>query len=144
VPHLLRLRDSLGLRDVCSFEPGEPQVADWMRRMDIYINSSYSESFPNALLEAMACGCCAIGSNVGGIPELITHGQDGLVFESQDENDLTEKLVMAVTNADLRQRMRVQAVKTAHERFSMALALERTASLYESLLVKRKVQRIAG
>jgi L-malate glycosyltransferase len=144
VPHLLELRDSLGLRDVCTFEPGEPHVADWMRRMDIYINSSYSESFPNALLEAMACGCCVIGSNVGGIPELITHLEDGLVFESKDQTDLTEKLILAVKNADLRQKMRSQAVRTAHERFSMAIALERTERLYESLLIKRKVQRIAG
>ncbi len=70
VEPLTELRDSLGLTDVCMFVPGQADVADWMRTLDIYINSSSSESFPNGLLEAMACGCCPIGSNVGGIPEL--------------------------------------------------------------------------
>jgi glycosyltransferase involved in cell wall biosynthesis len=139
LPALTALRDSLGLQSVCHLEPSRPDVAGWMRGIDIFINASSSESFPNALLEAMACGCCVIGSKVGGIPELVTHGQDGLVFESTDPAQLAGMLQLAVTDAGLRQKVRAQAVETAHHRFSMRITLDRTESLYMELLRRRGV-----
>ena len=105
-----------------------------MRATDIYVNSSVSESFPNGLLEAMTCGCCAIGSRVGGIPELITHGEDGLVFDSARQEDLTNMLRLAVTDRELREKMQAKAIVTARERFSIAIAARRVEALYEELL----------
>jgi glycosyltransferase involved in cell wall biosynthesis len=134
VSRLMELRDRLGLQDVCHFEPGRADVADWMRGIDIYANCSVSESFPNALLEAMACGCAVIGSKVGGIPELITHGQDGLLFDTGKASHLTEMLQLAVTDDALREKMRRQAVVTAHQQFSMEITLQRTEALYQGLL----------
>jgi glycosyltransferase involved in cell wall biosynthesis len=134
-PRLSDLRNRLGLSDkICHFEPTRPNAADWMRGMDIFVNASSLESFPNAVLEAMACGCCVIGSSVGGIPELITHGEDGLVFDSRSRDGLTAAIQRAAGEPALRQRLREQAVITAHRRFSMQITLERTQALYESLL----------
>jgi glycosyltransferase involved in cell wall biosynthesis len=140
LPRLNALRDSLGLSDVCVFIPGQPDVADWMRMMDIYINSSYSESFPNGLLEAMACGCCVIGSRVGGIPELIIHGENGLTFDPGSLEQLTEALHSVVSDAGQRQRFKDRAWETAKDRFSMRIALRRTEALYDELLQKHKVR----
>jgi len=108
-----------------------------MRAIDIYVNSSLSESFPNGLLEAMACGCCVIGSNVGGIPELITHMQDGLIFDAGRSEDLSAMLGLAATDSQLRQKLQMKAAETAHQRFSIALAAQRVGALYEELLAKR-------
>ncbi len=141
-PRLLELRDRLGLREICHFEPTQPNAADWMRGIDIFVNASSIESFPNAVLEAMACGCCVIGSNVGGLPELITHEQDGLVFESTRQDDLAAAIRLASSQPELRQRLRQQAVVTAQRRFSMKVALERTEALYESLLDPSAAARI--
>jgi len=144
VEPLTKLRDSLGLAHACMFVPGQADVADWMRTLDIYINSSSSESFPNGLLEAMACGCCPIGSNVGGIPELITHMQNGLIFDSSKPDELTAMMRKVVLDPGLRNRFREQAGETARERFSMKLALARTESLYVKVLGKlaRKLQEV--
>ncbi|HMF74236.1 MAG TPA: glycosyltransferase family 4 protein [Bryobacteraceae bacterium] len=131
---LTDLCDSLGVRDACHFEPSQTNVAPWLRGLDIYVNSSSSESFPNGLLEAMACGCCVIGSKVGGIPELVTHGQDGLVFDAGEQQDLTAALRMAATDAGLRGRLRKRAAQTARERFAMQLTAGRMEALYEDLL----------
>lgn len=141
-PSLEAMCQQLGLRDVCHFEPSQANVADWMRGIDIFITASESESFPNALLEAMACGCCVVGSSIGGIPELITEGEDGLVFDSNSLDDLTEKLERAVADPALRNRLRQQAVITAHERFSMRHTLERVESLYETLLEQQGCRRL--
>jgi glycosyltransferase involved in cell wall biosynthesis len=141
-PRLLELRDRLGLGAICHFEPARPNAADWMRGIDIFVNASSLESFPNAVLEAMACGCCVIGSSVGGIPELITHNQDGLIFESNSLPGLTAALRLAASDPDLRARLRQQAVLTAHRRFSMQATLERTEALYESLLDPHAAARL--
>ena len=139
LPRLTALRDTLGLSEACLFIPGQPDVADWMRMMDIYINSSSIESFPNGLLEAMACGCCVIGSNVGGIPELVTHGENGLTFDPNQIEQLTDALHLLVSDPGLRQRLQKKALTTARERFSMRNALQRTEALYEELLQKHRV-----
>jgi L-malate glycosyltransferase len=133
-PRLRELAENLGLRDACHFEDSQADVAPWMRATDIYVNSSVSESFPNGLLEAMACGCCAIGSKVGGIPELITHREDGLIFDSGRLDDLAAMLRLAATDGPLRERLQAKAAETARERFSIAIATRRVESLYEELL----------
>lgn len=137
---LMDLRDRLGLHDVCHFEPAQADVLPFMQAIDIYINSSSSESFPNALLEAMACGCCAIASSVGGMPELITHLKDGLIFDSGNSAHLTEMLNLAIRDDALRAKLRRHAVQTAHQRFSMKIVLERTQALYEELLFERGIR----
>jgi len=133
-PRLRELARSLGLLDACHFEESQADVAPWMRATDIYVNSSVSESFPNGVLEAMACGCCAIGSKVGGIPELITHREDGLIFDSGRLDDLAAMLRLAASDGPLRERMQAKAVETARERFSIAIAARRVEGLYEELL----------
>jgi glycosyltransferase involved in cell wall biosynthesis len=131
---LIELCERLGVRDACHFEPSQTDVAPWMRGLDIYVNSSSSESFPNGLLEAMACGCCVIGSKVGGIPELITHGQDGLLFDSAKQEELAAMLCQAATDDGLRVRLRQRAPETARERFAMQLTTSRMEEFYESLV----------
>ena len=134
VPNLQSLTRELGIEEACVFIPGQAAIADWLRNIDIYINSSRSESFPNALLEAMACGCCVIGSRVGGIPELITHEESGLTFDKDDPRELTSALERVVANEDLRTSYREQAAATAREKFSMRQNLHRMDSLYSKLL----------
>jgi glycosyltransferase involved in cell wall biosynthesis len=131
---LMELCARLGVREACQFEPSQSEVAPWMRGLDIYVNCSSSESFPNGLLEAMACGCCVIGSQVGGIPELITHGHDGLLFDTAKPEDLAVMLRLAATDKTLRDSLRQQAADTARERFAMPLTATRMEAFYESLL----------
>ncbi len=134
VPHLQGLTRELGVEHACMFVPGQADVVDWLRTIDVYINSSRSESFPNALLEAMACGCCVIGSKVGGIPELIAHGINGLTFDRDSPAALTEALEQVVADTALRNVFRERAALTAKEQFSMKHNLQRMDALYSKLL----------
>lgn len=133
-PRLQLLANQLGVSDKVLFIPGQAQVADWLRIIDIYVNASVSESFPNGLLEAMACGCCVIGSDVGGIPELIEHKKSGLVFNSQSLESLTDALRQTISDSAFRQSLREQAFARAHARFSMSNTVERMQSLYLRLV----------
>jgi len=131
------LRDQLGLGDDCIMVPAQDEVASWMWSMDIFVVSSDTESFPNALLEAMACGCCAIGSKVGGIPELITDGSTGLLFPAGDSAALEQALVRIITDVGLRQQLAKAAQVRSHGSFSMDAAARRTEALYDWLLSAR-------
>jgi glycosyltransferase involved in cell wall biosynthesis len=124
----------LGIAADCVFEPAQSDVVPWLRNIDIFVTPSFSESFPNALLEAMACGCAPIGSSVGGIPELIEHGQNGFVFKTGDVADLTGCLRQLITSSDLRDRFRAAAARTAETRFSMSIHVRKIQSLYRELL----------
>ena len=134
VANLEALSNRLGLGEVTHFVPGQPEVADWMRLMDVYVNASVSESFPNALLEAMACGCCAVGSRVGGIPELIDHEQTGLTFDTLSLESLTECLRTLLSDPDLREALRERGCATAHAKYSMPKTIDRMQALYSKLL----------
>jgi L-malate glycosyltransferase len=136
-PEIERLRAELGLASVCHLEPSHEDVSIWMRSIDIFVQASDTESFPNALLEAMACGCCVIASRVGGIPELVTDHEDGLLFTPGNLDDLSQKLTEVIESKELRLALASKAAETAAERFPIGKTVSRTESLYESVLKRR-------
>ena len=129
-------RDQLGLGADCTFVPAQKDVPPWMRKIDIFVMCSRSESFPNALLEAMACRCCVIGSDVGGIPELIEAGESGLLFRPGDAADLSEKLLAVLRDSALRERLARNAAARASQKFSIEEAVSRMEGIYTSLLFR--------
>ncbi|YAF97342.1 MAG: glycosyltransferase [Nodularia sp. CChRGM 3473] len=76
-------------------------VAEYLRLCDVYLQPSLWEGMPNALLEAMACGCCCIASDAGGIPEVILHGENGFILPRSQLHKLGEAVLecMAMTSA---------------------------------------------
>jgi L-malate glycosyltransferase len=128
------LRDRLDLQNEMLLAPATSEVAAWMRSIDIFVQPSTSESFSNAMLEAMACGCCVIGSRVGGTPELIGDQTSGLLFNSGDLDGLVECLRKVIRDEELRNRLASGAAHRAATEFSIERAVKRTEALYTSLL----------
>jgi teichuronic acid biosynthesis glycosyltransferase TuaC len=63
------------------------EIAEWMGAADITCLPSYTEGCPNAIVESLACGRAAVGTNVGGIPELL-NDSNGIMVRSHDVADL--------------------------------------------------------
>jgi glycosyltransferase involved in cell wall biosynthesis len=131
----------LGIQDFCQFEPSQSDVAPWLRRIDIFVTPSRTESFPNALLEAMACGCAPIGSNVGGIPELIDHGRTGLLFEPGSPEDLAVQLEQLIASDALRQSFAAAAAERARTRFSMQINVQTNQAIYREIIETKGAAR---
>ena len=129
---------ALGIWDDCVFAPATERVADWLRAIDIFVLPSLSEAFSNSLMEAMACGCCTVASNVGGNPELVRNGDTGLLFEARDAAGLAAALRTLIDNEPLRQRLRSAGEGMLHERFSIRSSAERMGEIFASLIEGRR------
>ena len=127
----------LGIQDDCVILPATSHVPEFLRALDIFVQCSISEAFSNTLLEAMACGCCAIGSRVGGTPELIGNSERGLLFRSGDVEDLAEKLATLIGNEQLRHELGARAVDFARTKLSIEIAARRMADIYEMMLQRK-------
>jgi len=134
LPDLEARSRELRLGDACRLLPPPESVADLMRTIDIYVLTSLSEAFSNALLEAMACGCCPVGSRVGGTPELISEGERGMLFEPSNAEDLAAKLSLLVENPELRRRYSEASAAFAHGTLDIRAAAGRLADHYTALL----------
>ena len=73
--------------------PNSQDVAEYLRLCDVYLQPSLWDGMPNALLEAMSCGCCCIASDAGGIPEVIIHGENGFLVARSHLHKLGEAVL---------------------------------------------------
>jgi glycosyltransferase involved in cell wall biosynthesis len=127
----------LGIRDACLFQPATSEVAAWLQAIDIFVLPSTSEALSNSLMEAMACGCCAVASRVGGNPELVSHGRTGLLFEVGNPADLADQLHSVVENTTFREDLARAGAAFIAGHFSLADSTRRLQQLYQALLSGR-------
>ncbi|MEZ5360757.1 MAG: glycosyltransferase family 4 protein [Bryobacterales bacterium] len=127
-----------GVAAFTHFEPSTPQVEGWMRAMDVFVLASELESFPNGLLESMACGCAAVGSHVGGVPEMV--GKAGLTFPVGDADALRQLLERLAGSSVLRRNLGLEGAKRATEQFSLERNLVRTREVYRETLKAKGVE----
>lgn len=71
------------------------ELKDIYNKNEFYLQVSMSEGFPNAICEAMACGCIPIGSNVGGIPDII--GDSGFLLEKRNADQFRNLITEAIS-----------------------------------------------
>ena len=130
------LAAQLGVSGSVEFVGKQNHVERLIRRAHVLLMPSEMESFGLAALEAMACGVVPVGTDVGGVPELITDGVDGCLESVGDIDRLAARTAELLTNAGLHERMAVAARKTAVKRFSTESLIPRYERYYEEVLAR--------
>ena len=108
------------------------QVMAWMREMDIFALPSLHEGSPCALMEAMGCGLAVVATNVGGIPDLVTDGVNGLLVEPSDSETLAEKLISLSQDAEPRMRLGSEARRDIETRYSPVIETDSWMEVYHT------------
>ena len=130
---LRALAASLGIEGDCHFEPLVSDVTEWLSQIDLFVLPSRSEALSNSLMEAMACGCCPIASRVGGNPELIEHGENGLLFEVDNVGELANHLRILLSDESRRQTFADRS-SAKMAQFTYAKTVATLESIYKSVL----------
>lgn len=134
LPDLQRLAASLDISGHILFEPSTSDVRPWLNGMDVFVMPSLSEALSNSLMEAMACGCVAVASNVGGNPELIRHGETGLLFERENVEDLAAQLRILIENPERMGRLAAAGTRLIAMDFSVEASARRMEEIYSEVL----------
>ena len=115
---LKQLATKLGVLDAIVFQDFVTQPQMLMQLCDCVILASGQETFGLVLPEAMRSGVAVIGSNSGGVPEIIDHEKTGLLFETQNPDSLYQQLDTLYTDSDLKDRLAKNGRIKADETFN--------------------------
>jgi N-acetyl-alpha-D-glucosaminyl L-malate synthase BshA len=117
VTTVLKLAKNLGIDDKVLFLGKQDNLAELYSISDLILLLSQKESFGLVLLEAMACGVPCIGTNIGGIPEVIINGETGYICELGDVEMVAEKAIRLLKDPVLHKRFSEAALKRANTAF---------------------------
>ena len=127
------LAAQLGVRKYVDFLGKQDNVERLIRLAHVLLMPSEMESFGLAALEAMACGVPALGTRVGGVPELITDGEDGFLEAVGDVGAQAERVLRMLTDEPLHERLSTAARRTAVDRFSTESLIPQYERYYQEV-----------
>ena len=120
-----------------TLRPMSPALLKLYRRADLFVMLGVEEGMPNVFMEAGAFRLPSVGADSGGTPEVVRHGETGLLAAADDENDTAEKLMRLLADDHLRQRMGDSARGWIGERFSMDVLSHSSFEIVKRVLERR-------
>lgn len=139
---LERLARELNIQDRVIFTGQilHDQVPQFTAASDVFAICSETEGLPKCVREAMACGVPIVASNVGGLPEMVSNGETGYLFN--DDIELERNLRQILSHPELREHMGAKALEFARKNLTLEKAVKEHEDLY-SLLGSANRKRIS-
>jgi glycosyltransferase involved in cell wall biosynthesis len=116
-------------------------IQDIFQAMDMLILPSHSEGLPNVVLEAFSFGKAVVATSVGGVPELVEHGQNGILVPPRDPKSLAEAIIKCVEDRTMRESFGKAARNTTRSRFNFEDQARKLESIYGDILTSTPVRR---
>jgi L-malate glycosyltransferase len=135
---LTDLTQNLGLSDRVVFAGLRTDVPALLSTFTVAVMPSLNEALSNVLLESMAAGAPVVATRVGGTPEAIQDGVNGLLVPPGEPAALAQAICHVIENRGLAARLGDAARRSINERFSIARMVAATEELYVSLLDRRR------
>ena len=105
----------------------------FLKECSIYVLPTYHEGMPMSILEAMSYAIAVVSTYVGGIPHIITDGENGLLCEVGDRAALKEKLLQLLEDENLRKRLGQNAYNMMTRKFDVRENVENILKIYREL-----------
>jgi L-malate glycosyltransferase len=128
------LASELGIRDRVLLLGKQERVEELYSISDLMLLLSEKESFGLVALEAMACGVPCIGTNVGGIPEVIVDGETGFVCELGNIEEITSKAVTILSKPELHKSFAENSIERAEKSFSAEQIVTEYETIYYTIV----------
>jgi N-acetyl-alpha-D-glucosaminyl L-malate synthase BshA len=109
-------------------------IAGILPAADVFLLPSDHESFGLAALEAMSCGLCVVGSNIGGLHEVVQDGETGFLFDPGDVHGMSDVIVRLLGDSERRREIGRKARARAARDFDREKIVGQYVSLYDGLL----------
>ncbi|AOZ91317.1 N-acetyl-alpha-D-glucosaminyl L-malate synthase BshA [Paenibacillus crassostreae] len=126
--------NELGLGDKVHFLGKQEEIADVISLADVLLLPSEKESFGLVALEAMGCGVPTVGSEAGGIPELVKHGETGFLAPIGEVELMAEYAITLLSDVALSEKFRKASLKRAREDFCDELITKEYEDIYYRVL----------
>ena len=107
-------------------------MLDLYNAADLLMMPTLMDNLPNTIVEAMACGIPCVGSNVGGLPQMITHGVDGYLAHLRDAHDFAQGIEQLLSSANYDQ-MATAARQKAVKSYSEEAVARKYIEIYEQV-----------
>ena len=127
-----QLAVEIGIAQEVYFAGLQSDIFPWLHQADVFILTSKYEGMPMTLIEAMGTGLPVIATKVGGIPDIITDGEEGILTESDSEQ--IAAAMERMMDVEFRQKCGKKARKKAIEQFAADTMAEKYIQLYQELL----------
>lgn len=133
---LLSLAEHLGVKDVFFLENiPKKELMDLYQSSGVFVMPSKYEAFCIALVEAMACGLPVVATRVGGLSELVRHGENGFSMDHPPaEEELAELITLLLEDEELSMKMGLNAKSYVVKRFSWNRTARQLLKLYKKVL----------
>ena len=125
---------TLGLAKQIHFLGLRTDIPDVLSASDIFVLSSDYEGNPLSVIEAMASGLPTVSTAVGGVPDLVTNGKEGLLHEAGDVAGLAGSMELLLRNSAKRESMGAAAARRAKENFDVSKMVRDYEHLYEEMM----------
>jgi glycosyltransferase involved in cell wall biosynthesis len=131
--NLESLARECGVASRVTFLGYRSDVADWLQAIDVFALTSKFEPFGVALLEAKAAGLPIVSTSVNEIPEILSHGQSGILFERSSAEGFGAALLRLIRDRELRESLARRAYAEARERHSIGAMIATYQNLYDEV-----------
>lgn len=116
------------------FQRDKRITAQYYQATDVYVHAAKSDTFPNTVLEALACGRPVVATAIDGIPEQIEEGRSGFLVSAGDADAMTGRVIQLLSNEPLRASMGTTAAAIASRSFGIHRQVQSYLGWYEQIL----------
>lgn len=123
-----------GLQAVFTLVPTQHDIAAWLNVFDVFVLASAWEGLPNAVMEAMCARVPVVATAVGGVPELLSHGESGWLVEPDDTTGLVRRVASLLADRPAREALGQRGRQAIETHYALDRMAETTAKVYHNLL----------
>jgi glycosyltransferase involved in cell wall biosynthesis len=132
------LTKQLNIEDNVRFLGYRTDIPDILSATDIYVHSSVEEGFGIAIIEAMAVGLPVVATNVGGIPEIITNGENGILVPPENPHALAEAIIDLIEHTEQRKILAEKGRQHVTANFTDEIMVKKYMEVYNNVINQGK------